>query len=853
MYFDNVILFPVRKKIKNLDKLYAHFIDNDGKVEKYELLEEHMDSSIKYFSKIITEKNLDNIFVSFEDEFLKGFSVEAINLWKELIYNVIYCHDLGKSNPNFQVLRMNNNNFQLTSSANPRHSMNSACIYFNYYLTKVLSMNREEKKTLLFFLTINSFIISKHHSELYNVEEFFEKLINKYENKDEFINCVDDITKKISQNKLKSIFCKKIEEYEGTSNWSCISIYIYVRFIYGLLVSCDFYATYDFQNKKDVEELGIIKDVDRYYNLFKESKVYKNIEKYKKFLEGVGESPFKENDINKLRSEMFLDSEEHLLKTLDKHIFLLEAPTGSGKTNSSMNLAFKILKNKKDINKLFYIFPFNTLVEQTKDSFFNIFENDNDIKNEVAVINSITPIKIYDEVDYNSKEYKDYEKSLLSRQFLHYPINLSTHVNLFKYLFGIDRESAFPLIHLANSVIILDEIQSYRNEIWKEIILFLKAYSRLLNIKIIIMSATLPDLSKLSYEEEGFARLITNREKYFNNPLFKNRVEVDFSLLDIDSSDIGDILLQKVIDEAVSIDDKLDGKVVVEFIKKSSAENFYNELKEVVEEEGLDKEVLLITGDDNKVERKRIIDKIKESKNVILIATQVIEAGVDIDMDLGFKDISILDSEEQFLGRINRSCRKENCKVFFFNKDEASNIYKNDIRKKQDLVLKNEDIKEMLINKNFDDFYDKVLEILEEVRKEENDGNIDDFRKNSVCTLKFKEIEEKMKLIKDDRRKYTIFLNTDIEENGEIISGSEIWNKYKKLLTDNKLAYAERKVKLSQIAEKVDYFTYEVDKINFSYDDILGDLVYIEDGEKYFENGKFSRMKLQKVDEYEFC
>ena len=438
-------------------------------------------------------------------------------------------------------------------------------------------------------------------------------------------------------------------------------------------------------------------------------------------------------------------------------------------------------------------------------------------------------------------------------EFLHYPINLSTHLNLFKYLFGIDRESAFPLIHLANSVVILDEIQSYRNEIWKEIILFLKAYSRLLNIKIIIMSATLPDLSKLSYEEEGFARLITNREKYFNNPLFKNRVEVDFSLLNIDSSDIGDILLRKVIDEAVSIDDKLDGKVVVEFIKKSSAENFYNELKEVVEEEGLDKEVLLITGDDNKVERKRIIDKIKESKNVILIATQVIEAGVDIDMDLGFKDISILDSEEQFLGRINRSCRKENCKVFFFNKDEASNIYKNDIRKKQDLVLKNEDIKEILINKNFDDFYDKVLEILEEVRKEENDGNIDDFRKNSVCTLKFKEIEEKMKLIKDDRRKYTIFLNTDIEENGEIISGSEIWNKYKKLLTDNKLAYAERKVKLSQIAEKVDYFTYEVDKINFSYDDILGDLVYIEDGEKYFENGKFSRMKLQKVDEYEFC
>lgn len=41
---------------------------------------------------------------------------------------------------------------------------------------------------------------------------------------------------------------------------------------------------------------------------------------------------------------------------------------------------------------------------------------------------------------------------------------------------------------------------------------------------------------------------------------------------------------------------------------------------------------------------------------MIVIATQVIEAGVDIDMNIGYKDISILDSEEQFAGRINRSC-----------------------------------------------------------------------------------------------------------------------------------------------------------------------------------------------------
>lgn len=49
---------------------------------------------------------------------------------------------------------------------------------------------------------------------------------------------------------------------------------------------------------------------------------------------------------------------------------------------------------------------------------------------------------------------------------------------------------------------------------------------------------------------------------------------------------------------------------------------------------------------------------------MILIATQVIEAGVDIDMDIGYKDTSRLDSEEQFMGRINRSAKRRGIVYF---------------------------------------------------------------------------------------------------------------------------------------------------------------------------------------------
>ena len=49
-------------------------------------------------------------------------------------------------------------------------------------------------------------------------------------------------------------------------------------------------------------------------------------------------------------------------------------------------------------------------------------------------------------------------------------------------------------------------------------------------------------------------------------------------------------------------------------------------------------------------------------------------------MDIGFKDISFPDLDEQFLGRINRSMKKENCEAYFFNFDNESRIYKEDYR-----------------------------------------------------------------------------------------------------------------------------------------------------------------------------
>ena len=75
-------------------------------------------------------------------------------------------------------------------------------------------------------------------------------------------------------------------------------------------------------------------------------------------------------------------------------------------------------------------------------------------------------------------------------------------------MFSNRRESVFGFSQLINSVIVLDEIQSYKNKIWSEIIIFLEVFAQILNIRVLIMSATLPNLEVLTGKENNVTYLV---------------------------------------------------------------------------------------------------------------------------------------------------------------------------------------------------------------------------------------------------------------------------------------------------------------------------------------------------------
>lgn len=822
--------------VKNPDKYLGHI---EGVGNNKEKLEDHINKTFAYYQKILDEKNLGKVFERF---FLSIFDEKVgYTYFKDLIDSVILFHDLGKINSRFQRNKLKNLEIDLTDlGIEGQHSILSSFIYLYIFVGKIkkLEIDDKLKEKFYYLIFLNAFIISRHHSDLsdfsYSIHNFFDLFIDerskfyktlKYLRKDKNIKkeFFDDF-EEISNDIMDLIYDFDMDSYyKDFKKSKSKEIYIYTRLIYSILVAADFYATTDYMNGYKTKLPKI--DQNDLIKIYNNSKLIKSIRKSEK-----DKSYEKKENINDLRTKIFLNAEKNLEEESDKNIFFLEAPTGSGKSNAAMNLSFKLLNDH--INKIIYAYPFNTLVEQNKNTLLKYYKKTS-IEEKISIINSITPIGKSNNEDF-MKDWDYYIKSLLDREFLHSPFIITSNVGLFNTLFSNKRKNIFGLYQITNSVIVLDEIQAYREDLWNEIIEMLEIYAKIFNLKIIIMSATLPDLSDLLDDDKkkNIVKLIKNPREMFNEPLFKNRVKINYDLLDLGRIDY-DHLLNHMKENKGN-----HKKILVEFIRKKDAENFFKILNE--EEFFAQYNILILTGDDNLRRKAQVIGQISGEviKKTILIASQVVEAGVDIDMDIGYKDISMLENEEQFLGRIGRSALKNDAVAYFFDMADEKKIYKN----AQDiLTLRNKDRRKDLQTKDFSRYFALKLQ---KAKNDRDEYSYINFEKDLI-KLNFEKISKHMELIDDNRQMLDIFLNRNLRINGKEINGSEIWEQYVNLIENKDMDYSEKIVKLSEKKAQMSDFIYRISKRDFlkyieTANDIIGNLVYIEDGERYIYRERLS-------------
>ena len=863
-YSDNLFSY-----FKNLGiKYFAHLSHNE--TEK-ELLYEHSKLVSDYFLHIVDiqciEVNFDiSIWQLLEKLPIKN-TYDWGNLVKEIFYGAIVFHDLGKVNPNFQVEKMKNGLFvfdkRLTIKSN--HSLLGSYIYSTIFFEKVEShslLNDEEKELLFFIILLFGSAIIKHHNPTISfVFEYDEKKLGESYS---FLNDVFQIF--LQEDFCNSFFIGINQILDDIRNIiteinTYFHLFTITKSLYSLLTASDFYATNEFIAKMKIDDFGCFTELekDRLIHNFQKIKsynrdLYVNLNHYLSLSFDELENKNNKN-LNILRQKLTAEMIYNLRANSQKKCFYIEAPTGAGKTNLSLAFATELLRIDKSLNKIIYVFPFTTLITQTDKSVKETLDIDND-----------TVVQLHSKAGFHEKEDGSYgnEKRLyIDNLFVNYPIVLMSHIRFFDILKSNNKEDNYLIHRLYNSIVIIDEIQTYNPEHWDKIVFFLANYAKIFNMRILIMSATLPKIDALHNEIKGsFISLIPNRDKYFTNSNFSGRVTFDFSLLKMAKptnenkeqylSELADFLLNKANHYALTNDGNI--KVLIEFITKKTASAFFKIVLEKAQK--FNYTTLLLSGDILEFRRNEIITQIKENKfsKVIVVSTQVVEAGVDIDMDLGFKDRSLIDSDEQLAGRINRNAAKNNCIVYFFDCDKTSTIYGSDTRYKIQQSDKYifDDYEDILRNKLFHSLYEKVFE---KTRKSIGSNLYSEgYYYQYFMDLDFFKLHHEFQLIENDNSQ-SLFIPISIpikyfnnheflkiinvlSENEQEVDGEKVFRYYEVLIKGRFEDFTVREIEYKKLGSIMAQFCISVYKKQM---DVIIDMFDIEKskyGYKYLSNWK---------------
>ncbi|MGP8024730.1 MAG: CRISPR-associated helicase Cas3' [Methanobacterium sp.] len=707
------------------------------------------------------EVHLTNV-ANFSQETILNKEITNKELYSKIAFLIGLSHDFAKSTTFFQKYLIDH---EKTEKA--RHGLLSSI--FSYYCIKnYLQTNRFED--FWYIAPISWIVVLRHHGNIRNIKgidgesaKLKDLDVVKKQLADIEENNIEEITKfygKLDIDILK--FCndfeyvvknikkdlRKLTRIKGLDN------YFLTLLFYSVLLDAD---------KMDASETPLPQRVEISEN---------SVDRYKKLVFGSAET-----EMDQIREKSYnelINSLNQLDLTNDR-ILSINLPTGCGKTLSAFSFSLKLRKKVENelsfLPKIIYSLPFLSIIDQNAEVISNVLRQDS----ESTELYSNMLLKHHHLSDMSYKTEKELEISANQSQLLtegwYSEIIVTTFIQFFYSLITNKNRAARKFHNIVNSIIILDEIQSIPHHYWELLNHSLKYLCKEFNCWVILMTATQP----LIFEENIEIKSLVNKEQYFKE---FNRLSYTFNLQAEDFEDFKEFILNKIISEPdkdimIVLNTINASQDLYQYIKGRIIEEFH------IEEDGVAcSDKLQVINISTLIIPKHRLKRIKRIKNDqkkrnIIITTQVIEAGVDISVDLIYRDMAPLDSIVQTAGRCNRSDERGKGSVEVINlKDNKGRNFYSYI---YNSVLINATI-DVISGNNFIEEREFNIESVPNYYKFVSERGSQDKSTNLISyleKLEFSCIKSEFKLI-ENFEKIDVFVEVDDY-------AKEIWVKYKEI------------------------------------------------------------------------
>ena len=329
-----------------------------------------------------------------------------------------------------------------------------------------------------------------------------------------------------------------------------------------------------------------------------------------------------------------------------KGFYNLTVPTGGGKTLSSLLWAMKHAVTNS-MNRIIIAIPYTSIIVQTAGLLKTVFGEENVLEHHS---------------NFNFDDIKDdklREKAKLAAENWDYPIIVTTNVQLFESMFSNGTSDCRKLHNIVNSVIILDEVQTLPTDFLQPIVDAMKAYQKLFGVSVLFTTASQPVLCGLieganpRVKFEGIDRIseIIPPELTLHDSL--RRVDLKFDNTGRTYDEIAAQIAQynKVL---CIVNTRKDAKALFERLPDDGIKLHLSRM-------------MCPAHVGETINKIKSLLKDGSRPIVRVVATQLVEAGVDIDFPVVFRQETGLDSILQAAGRCNREGLKDIGQTFVFS------------------------------------------------------------------------------------------------------------------------------------------------------------------------------------------